>query len=151
MSIYSHLLSTAALELRSRRIPYGRHIDTSVSLQQTLVSDGEEWEPRQIVLIVDFHSFGETSTGITGSDQADEHTIHIDLIAVRRSSSTKLSAVGESRIDRGVDRENITGRAVFNGDRPAQGGGRLAVQLVRPLTPAWSEPSARHRIFAATR
>src|SRR5438876_4394715 len=111
--VISHLL-------RASRIPYRRNVAASMSLQQSLVSDRKEWEPVEIILIVHFHSLGETGAGVSRRDQADQHTIHIHLIAVRRSSTTKPSAVGEFGIGCRIERENITREAVLNGDRTAQ-------------------------------
>src|SRR6266571_6252660 len=101
------------------RIPYRRKVAASMSLQQSLVSDRKEWEPVEIILIVHFHSLGETGAGIARRDQADQHTIHIHLIAVRRSSTPKSSAVREFGVDCRIERENITREAVLNGDGAA--------------------------------
>src|SRR5437667_380980 len=102
------------------RIPYRRNVAASMSLQQSLVSYRKEWEPVEIILIVHFHSLGEPGTGVARRDQADQHTIHIHLIAVRCSSTTESSAVGEFGIGCRIERENITREAVLNGNRAAQ-------------------------------
>src|SRR6266566_1859712 len=102
------------------RIPYRRNVAASMSLQQSLVSYRKEWEPVEIILIVHFHSLGETGAGVSRRDQADQHTIHIHLIAVRCSSTTESSAVGEFGIGCRIEGENITREAVLNGNRAAQ-------------------------------
>ncbi len=65
----------------------GRNVDTTVPLEQTLVSRSQEREPVEIVLVVDFDAFGEAGSRVTRNDQADQHAVHIHLIAVRRSLS----------------------------------------------------------------
>ena len=67
-----------------------------MSLQQALVSESQEWEPVEIILIIHFHPFSETGGRVTRGDQADQDTVHIDLIAVRRGPTAKAPAVGEA-------------------------------------------------------
>src|SRR5207249_10407163 len=102
------------------RIPYRRNVAPSMPLHQSLVTYRKEWEPVEIVLTFHFHPLGAPGTGVARRDQADQHTIHIHLIAVRCSSTTESSAVGEFGIGCRIERENITREAVLNGNRAAQ-------------------------------
>ena len=71
--------------LRNRDVRFGRYVDTSMSLEQTLMSRSQEREIGVVVLVVDFDAFGKTGGRVTRNDQAYQHTVHIHLIAVRRS------------------------------------------------------------------
>ncbi len=51
-----------------------------MSLQQSLVSYRKEWEPVEIILIVHFHSLGETGAGVARRDQADQHTMRFGAV-----------------------------------------------------------------------
>src|SRR6266851_5983637 len=84
---------------RDRDVRHRRNIDTTVPLQQTLVSWSQEREPVQIVFVIDFDAFGEAGSRVTRNDQADQHAVHIHLIAVWRSPTSKAPAVGKHRID----------------------------------------------------
>src|SRR6185295_14786687 len=99
---------------------HGRNVDAAVSAEQALMSHSQEWEAVEIVLVVDFHTLGETGAGITRGDQADQHTIDVDLITVRRTSATDTAAVGKAGIDGCVNREDVARGAVCNRDRPVQ-------------------------------
>src|ERR1051326_8352866 len=110
--------------LRPGWIVHGRNVDAAVSLQQTLMGRRQEWEPAEIVLIIDSHSFCETGVGIACRDQADQHAVHIHLIAVRSGSAANFPPVGELRIDRRVYGEDVTGEAVLDRDWPVQVNGR---------------------------
>ena len=56
---------------------------------------GQEREPVEIVLVVDFDAFDEAGSRVTGHDQADQHAIHVHLIAVRRSPAAKRRPLGK--------------------------------------------------------
>src|SRR5436190_12988195 len=94
--------------LGNRDVRYGRNVDTTVTLEQTLVGRSQEREPVEIVLVVDFDASGEAGSRVTRDDQADQHTVHIHLIAVRRSPTAKATAVGEARIDSRVEGDDVT-------------------------------------------
>jgi hypothetical protein len=91
-----------------------------VPLEQTLVGRSQEREPVEIVLVVDFGAFGEAGCRITSNDQADQHTVHIHLIAVRRRPTANAPAVGEARIDGRVEREDVSRGAVGDRDGPVE-------------------------------
>src|SRR5712691_10882358 len=87
---------------RRRDVRLGRNVDPTVSLVQTLVSKCQEREPIEIVLVVDLNAFGEAGSRVTRNDQADQHTVHIHLMAVRRGPTAQASTVGKARVDGGV-------------------------------------------------
>ena len=103
-----------------RDVRYGRNVDATVSLEQTLVGRSQEREPVEIVLVVDFDAFGEAGSRVARDDQADQHAVHIHLIAVRRSPTADAPAVGEARIDGRVERDDVAREAVGDRDRPIQ-------------------------------
>ena len=96
-----------AHSLRKRDVRHGRNVDAAVPLEQTLVSRRQEREPVEIVLVVDFDAFGEAGSRVARHDQADQHAVHVHLIAVRRSPPAQAPAVGEARIDRRVERDDV--------------------------------------------
>src|SRR5712692_3876319 len=106
--------------LRDRDVRYGRNVDTTVPLQQTLVRRSQEREPVEIVLVVDFDAFGEAGRRVTRHNQADQHAVHIHLIAVRRRPTAKAPAVGEHRIDGRVEGDDVSREAVGDRDGPIQ-------------------------------
>src|SRR5512138_77450 len=89
-----------------RRICHRWYVDPAMSLEQTLMSNRQERKTRVVILVVDFHALGKTRRGIACSDQADQHTIHVHLIAIRCSSATDFPAVGKTGIDRRINREH---------------------------------------------
>ena len=91
-----------------------------MALQQTLVGDSKERKPIEIIFIIDFHAFGKTGGRVTRGDQADQYAIHIDLIAIWRSSTADSPAIGKAGVDGGIQRDDVARKAVGNGDRPAQ-------------------------------
>src|SRR6266852_6568498 len=99
---------------KNRDIGYGRRVDTTVPLKQTLVGRSEEREPVEKVLVIDFDAFKEAGSRITRGDQAEKHAVHIHLVAVRRSAAAEPTAVREGRIDRRVDGEDVARKAVGN-------------------------------------
>ena len=109
-----------ATRLRDWDVRYGRNVDAAVSLEQTLVGRSQEREAVEIVLVVDLDAFGQAGSRIARDDQADQHAVHVHLIAVRRSSAAKAPAVGEARIDGRVEGDDVAGEAVGDRDRPAQ-------------------------------
>src|SRR5437867_13406185 len=90
------------------RIPYRGNVAASMSLQQSLVSSRKEWEPVEIILIVQFHSLGEPGAGVARRDQADPHTTHIHPTAVRSSPTTESSSVGALGTRCRIERGNVT-------------------------------------------
>src|SRR3989449_10767111 len=86
--------------LRNRDIRYGRNVHATVPLEQTLVSRSQERAPVEKAFVVDFDAFGKTGGRVTRNVQADQHSVHIHLAAVRPRSAAKPPAVGTSRIDR---------------------------------------------------
>src|SRR5690348_3405250 len=106
--------------LRSCRILHCRHVDSAMPLEQALVGDREKWEPIEIVLVVDFHTFRETGIRISSGDEADQHTVHINLIAVWCSPTADTPAVRKAGVDSGIDGEDIAGKTVGYRDRPIE-------------------------------
>ena len=74
----------------------------------------------RIVLVVDFDALGQARSRVARDDQADQHAVHVHLIAVRRGAAAQAAAVREARIDRRVERDDVAGEAVGDRDRPAQ-------------------------------
>src|SRR5438309_1295700 len=110
----------ACMFLRLRRRLLRRNVGTAVALQQTLVGRREERESRYIVFVVDFRAFGKARIRVPGNNQADQYTVHIDLIAVRRSAAAKTTAIREFRINGSVNREYVTRGAVRDRDGAAK-------------------------------
>src|ERR1051326_631576 len=106
----------ARMLLRLRRRLLRTNVGTAVALQQALVGRREERESRHIVFVVDFRAFGKPGTRIASHNQADQYTVHIDLIAVWRSAAAKTTAIREFRINGSVDRERVAGGAVCDRD-----------------------------------
>src|SRR5689334_4357236 len=88
--------------LRSRNVRHSWHVDSAMSLQQALMSRREERESIEVVLVVHLGAFGQTGGRIARDDQADQHRIHVHLIAVRSSATAEAPTVGEARVDRSV-------------------------------------------------
>ena len=80
----------------------------------------QEREAVEEVLVVDFDAFGEAGRRVAGDDQADQHAVHVDLMAVRRRAAAQAAAVGEARIDGRIERDDVASEAVGDRDRPAQ-------------------------------
>ena len=110
----------ASTPLRNRDVRHGRHVDAAVSLEQTLVRRRQEREPVEIVLVVDLDALGQAGRRVARDDQADQHAVHVHLIAVRRGAAAQAAAVREARIDGRVERDDVAGEAVGDRDRPAQ-------------------------------
>ena len=81
---------------------------------------GEEREAIQVVFVVDLDTLRESCCRIARDNQADQHAVHVHLIAVRRRASSHAAAVGERRIDCGVQRDHVAGRAIGDRNRAAQ-------------------------------
>src|ERR1043165_5386083 len=80
----------------------------------------QERESVEKVLVVDLHALGKTRARIAGHDQADEHAIDVDLMAVGRGSAAKTPAVRKGRIDGGIERDDVAGESVGDRNWPAQ-------------------------------
>src|SRR5436190_13794338 len=113
---------------RSRDVRFRGNVHTTVSLEQTLVSRRQEREPVEIVLVIDFDAFGKARRRVTRNDQADEHTVYIHLIAIRRSPASNTTAVGKHRIDGRVQGDDVTGEPVGDRDGPTQVNGLKDVE-----------------------
>src|SRR5437667_1257368 len=100
--------------LWTRGISNGRKIVSAVSVEKTLMGRREEREPIEIVLVVHFHAFGKTCGRVTRGDQADQHAIHVHLIAIGRSPTANPPAVGEAGIDGRIEREDVAREAILD-------------------------------------
>mgnify|MGYP003694196599 CR=1 FL=1 len=65
----------------------------------------QERESIEVVLVVDFDALGQAGRRVARDDQADQHAVHVHLIAVGRGAAAKAAAVGEARVDRRVERD----------------------------------------------
>ncbi len=52
-------------------VRHGRDVHPTVALEQTLVSERQEREPIEIVLVVDLDAFRKARRRVAGDDQAD--------------------------------------------------------------------------------
>src|SRR5262252_6849018 len=106
--------------LRSRDVRFGRHVGTAVSLVQTLVRWRQEREPIEVVLVVDFDAPGQARSWVAGHNQADQHAVDVDLIAIGRRATAHAPTVWKHRINGGVERDDVTGRAIGDWNRPTE-------------------------------
>ncbi len=70
-----------------RRSLFGRHVGSTMALVETLVRWSQEWEAVEIVLVIHLGAFGEASRRVARYDQANQHGVDVDLIAVRRRAA----------------------------------------------------------------
>src|SRR5206468_148468 len=108
-------------KLRNRDVRYRRNIDAPMTLEQTLMGRSQEREPVQVILVVHFNAFGQTGSWITCDDKADQHTVHIYLVAIRCSPAAEAPAVGKAGIDCRIERNYIARETVGDGNGPVQG------------------------------
>src|SRR5262249_24946756 len=115
------LLVLARLGLGAvRDVRQGFRIGPAMALEKTLVSGSQEREPGEKVLVVGLDTPGEAGGRVTRDDQADRDAVDVDLMSVWRCPAAQAPAVREGRIDRGVEGNDVTRRAVGDGDRPVQ-------------------------------
>jgi len=88
-------------------------IDAAVTAQQTVMSYRQERKAIEIVFVVYLNAPGETGAGITSGDQADQHAVHIDLVAIRSGSSAETPAVWKARIDRSIQRVGLVSSTIW--------------------------------------
>src|SRR5215471_3825099 len=105
---------------RIRDVRDGFRVGSAVALEKTLVSGSQEREPREEVLVVGLDALGEAGVGVTRDDQADQDAVYVDLVAVWRRPAAETPAVREGRIDRGVQGDDVSRRAVGDRHRPVQ-------------------------------
>src|SRR5688572_13950352 len=103
-----------------RDVRYGWNVVATMPLEQTLVCRRQKRKPVEIRLVVDFDPRGQAGGRVASHDQADQDTVDVHLIAVRLRPTAKAPAVGEARVDGGVERDDVTRKAVGDRDRPAQ-------------------------------
>src|SRR5436305_733760 len=72
----------------------------------------EEGKAVQKVLIVDFDALGESGVRVSRDDQADQHAVDVHLMTVRGRASAQATAVGEARINGGVESDDVTSGAI---------------------------------------
>src|SRR5262249_8103113 len=89
--------------LWNRAVRHRRHCAPTVTLEQALMSGREEREPIEEVLVVDLDASGQTGRRVAGDDQADQHRIHIHLMAVWGGPAAKATPVWKAGVDRCVD------------------------------------------------
>src|SRR6266545_250860 len=80
----------------------------------------QERESVEEVLVVDFDTLGQAGRRISRHDQAYQHGVYVHLMTVGRGPAAKAAAVREARIDRGVDGDDVAGKAIGDRNRPTE-------------------------------
>src|SRR5688572_10672324 len=93
---------------RVRDVRHRREVDAAVSLQKSVVRGREEREAVEEVLVVDLHALREARRGIARRYEADEDRVHVDLMAVRLGAAAETASVGERRVDRRFQGDDVT-------------------------------------------
>src|SRR5215208_628581 len=96
-----------------------RRIRAAVTLQQSLIGGREERKSAQKIFVVHLDAFAKAGAWIAGDDQADQRTVDVHLMFVRRYATTKTAAVRKLRIGCGVERDDVTCGTIGDRDWPA--------------------------------
>src|SRR5262249_36789221 len=99
--------------LRNRDHRHRRRVGTAVSLQQSLMGRRQEREAIQEVLVIHFDSLSQSGAGVARCDQTDQNGVHVYLMLVRSISSAEPPAVGEPRVKRSVQGDDVARGTIF--------------------------------------
>src|SRR6185369_10401845 len=79
-----------------------------------------EREAREEVFVVRLDALGQAGARIARRDEADQHTVDVDLMLVRRAAAAEAACARKGRIDGGVDREDVASSARIDRNRTSE-------------------------------